>query len=58
MSDKLKQLEEQLNVIRKGLFRIGPDRIRALSTHETDDLIIAMEATTDEALKTVAELSK
>lgn len=58
MSDKLNQLEEQLTTIRKGLFRMGPDRIRAMSTHETDDMIIALEAEADAALKVIEELKK
>ena len=58
MSDKLNQLEEQIKAIRKGLFLMGPDRIRAMSTHETEDTIIALEAEADAALKIVEELKK
>jgi len=58
MSDKLNQLEEQLKTIRKGLFLMGPSRIRAMSTHETEDMIIALEAEADAALKVVEELQK
>ncbi|WP_428242799.1 hypothetical protein [Gynuella sp.] len=56
MSDTLTQLEEQLKAIQSGLFRMGPERIRALSTHETDDLIIKLEKTTTDALNNVAKL--
>lgn len=57
MSDTVKQLEEQLQAIKFGLFRMSPrDRVRALSTHETDDLIIELQDVTEAALKNLAEL--
>jgi hypothetical protein len=54
MSDSVKQLEEQLLALKKGLFLMSPrDRIRALSTHETEDLIIELQAVADAALKSL-----
>ena len=54
MSDSVKQLEEQLLALKKGLFLMSPrDRIRALSTHETEDLIIELQDVADAALKTL-----
>lgn len=58
MSDQLNQLEEKLQKIRKGLFLMGPDRVRAMSTHETEDLIVALEADAEEALKLVEAAKK
>ena len=56
MSDTKTQLEEQLKTIQSGLFRMGPDRVRALSTHETDDLIVKLEKTAAAALDNLAKL--
>lgn len=56
MSDAANQLEAQLKEIKKGLFLMGPDRFRALSTHETDDLIVELDKVTDQALKTLESL--
>jgi hypothetical protein len=54
MSDSVKQLEEQLLALKKGLFLMSPrDRIRALSTHETEDLILELQDVADAALKTL-----
>lgn len=54
MSDSVKQLEEQLLALKKGLFLMSPrDRIRAMSTHETEDLIIELQDVADAALKTL-----
>jgi ribosomal protein L29 len=54
MSDSVKQLEEQLLALKKGLFLMSPrDRIRALSTHETEDLIIELQDVADAALKSL-----
>ncbi len=39
MSDAKKILEEKLAEMDKGLFYMGRDRARALSYHETEDLI-------------------
>lgn len=56
MSDAANRLETQLKEIKQGLFLMGPDRLRALSTHETDDLIVKLEKTTEDALKQVEAL--
>ncbi len=56
MSDATNRLEEQLKQIKKGLFLMGPERIRAMSTHETEDLIVELQGVTDEALKLVESL--
>lgn len=58
MSDAVKQLEAQLEQIKKGLFLMGPDRYRALSTHETEDLIVELQKVTDAALSTVNSLKQ
>lgn len=50
MSNSVEQLHAQLSQIKKGLFLMGPDRLRALSTHETEDLIVELQAVTDQAL--------
>ncbi|MFK4752208.1 MULTISPECIES: hypothetical protein [Oceanospirillaceae] len=39
MSDVKQSLQEKLEQLEKGLFLMSVDRIRALSTHETTDLI-------------------
>lgn len=52
MSDSLEKLHQELLTIKQGLFKMSPrDRIRALSTHETDDLILDLQDVTEEALK-------
>ncbi|MDX1342792.1 MAG: hypothetical protein R3309_00655 [Reinekea sp.] len=57
MSDAVKQLEEQLNTLKLGLLKMSPrDRVRALSTHETDDLILDLQDVADDALKLIATL--
>ena len=57
MSDAVKQLEEQLEAIKFGLFKMSPrDRVRALSTHETDDLILELQDVTEQALKNLAAI--
>lgn len=56
MSDAVNRLEAQLKEIKKGLFLMGPDRVRALSTHETEDLIAELDGVTEEALKTLDSL--
>lgn len=56
MSDAVNRLEAQLKEIKHGLFLIGPTRERALSTHETEDLIVKLQQVTDDALKQVESL--
>lgn len=57
MSDAVKQLEEQLETLRQGLFKMSPrDRVRALSTHETDDLILELQDVAEDALKSAKSL--
>ena len=56
MSNTLEQLEQQLKSLQSGIFRMGPDRVRALSTHETDDLLEEMAKTTEDALANVEKL--
>lgn len=56
MSNAVEQLHAQLSQIKKGLFMMGADRVRAMSTHETDDLIVELQAVTDQALAELAKL--
>lgn len=57
MSDSVKQLEEQLQALKKGLFLMSPrDRVRAMSTHETEDLIVELQDVTENALKNLETL--
>ncbi|WP_028669316.1 hypothetical protein [Saccharospirillum impatiens] len=56
MSNAVEQLQTQLSQIKKGLFMMGPDRVRAMSTHETEDLIVELQAVTDQALAELATL--
>ena len=44
MSDTKKLLEEKLALLEKGLFCMSKDRARALSNHETVDLIEELRA--------------
>jgi len=44
MSDSKKIFEEKLEVLAKGLFTMSKDRARALSNHETVDLIEELRA--------------
>jgi len=57
MSNTVEQLQTQLNQIKKGLFLMGPDRFRALSTHETEDLIVELQEVTEKALANLESLS-
>ncbi|MEP4548346.1 MAG: hypothetical protein ABJ000_19365 [Saccharospirillum sp.] len=56
MSNSVEQLHAQLSQIKKGLFMMGPDRVRAMSTHETEDLIVELQTVTDQALAELANL--
>lgn len=56
MSDKLVELEKELEQIKQGLFLMSVDRIRALSTHENDDLVDDLREVTESALSKVASL--
>ncbi|WP_198650528.1 hypothetical protein [Saccharospirillum mangrovi] len=56
MSDAANQLAAQLQEIKQGLFLMGPDRYRALSTHETEDLIAKLDQVADKALQTLESL--
>ncbi|MBU2863690.1 hypothetical protein QWZ13_15935 [Reinekea marina] len=59
MSDSVKKLEEQLLALKKGLFLMSPrDRVRALSTHETEDLIIELQDVADAALESLESVKK
>lgn len=51
MNDQQRQLKEELEAIGHGLFMISPDCIRALSTHETEDLIAELRARVEKATK-------
>ncbi|MGK0443388.1 MAG: hypothetical protein ACJA1U_000313 [Bermanella sp.] len=44
MSDTKKLLEEKTAQLEKGLFYMSKDRARALSNHETEDLIEELRA--------------
>jgi len=51
MSDSNNTLKTQLDAIKYGLFLMSAnDRVRALSTHETDDLIEAMRQNVETAI--------
>ncbi|WP_169449560.1 hypothetical protein [Oceanobacter kriegii] len=50
MSDAKQSLQEKLEQLEKGLFLMSVDRVRALSVHETVDLI--------EELRTVVAAAK
>ncbi|WP_221800789.1 hypothetical protein [Oceanobacter mangrovi] len=50
MSDTKQSLQEKLEKLEKGLFLMSLDRVRALSVHETVDLI--------EELRTVVAAAK
>lgn len=57
MSEAVTKLEEKLAALKSGLFRISPrDRVRALSTHETDDLILEMQDLADEAIEALKQV--
>ncbi len=57
MTDAAKQLETQLKTLKQGLFLMSPrDRVRALSAHETDDLIHELQDAADDALKLLASV--
>lgn len=57
MSNAVEQLEKQIKALQKGLFLMSPkDRVRALSSHETDDLIHELQGVADDALKTLEQL--
>lgn len=56
MSDVKNSLEEKLAAIEKGLFLMSDDRVRALSNHETVDLIEELRAVTTAAKAEVAKL--
>ncbi|MEJ2043590.1 MAG: hypothetical protein P8X74_13990 [Reinekea sp.] len=59
MSEAVKTLEEQLLALQNGLLKMSPrDRIRALSTHETDDLILDLQDVAEKALKSLDALKK
>ncbi len=59
MSDAIVQLEEKLTALKKGLFLMSPrDRVRALSAHETDDLIHELQDTVEEALKSLKAIQE
>ncbi|WP_167855976.1 hypothetical protein [Natronospirillum operosum] len=51
MSDAKQQIKEELDAIGHGLFMLSPDCIRALSTHEADDLIAELRARVEKASK-------
>ena len=52
MSDSNNTLKTELETIKHGLFLMSAiDRVRALSTHETDDLIEAMRKNVETAIK-------
>lgn len=56
MSDTKQALESKLEQLEKGLFLMSQDRIRALSVHETVDLIEELRAAVEGAKADVAGL--
>lgn len=50
MTDKTEQIRTELESLRKSLYKISPDAIRAMSTHETDDEVQAMRRRLDQTL--------
>ncbi len=55
MSDVKQALQDKLKKLEKGLFLMSVDRERALSTHETEDLVEDLRAVVAQA---VAETNK
>lgn len=56
MSDVKKQLEEKLDKVAQGLFLMSVDRVRALSAHETKDLIEDLRVIVSSAKQDIKEL--
>lgn len=56
MSDAVNRLEAELKEIKQGLYLLGPERMRAMSTHETEDLIVKLQQVAEDALKQVDQL--
>lgn len=56
MNEKLAQLEEKLTAMQKGFWAMGTKRVRALSTHETEDLCDDLEVVSREALALIKDL--
>lgn len=57
MSDAVNKLEEALETLQYGLIRMSPkDRIRAMSTHETEDLVIELQDVVAQAQNQLASL--
>lgn len=58
MKEDLTALQTKVETIQKGLDWMGKDRARALSQHETDDLIESLRALTAELLLEVKKLGE
>lgn len=56
MSDAKKNLQENLEKLEKGLFLMSQDRIRALSVHETVELIEELREVVKSAKSSVEKL--
>ena len=56
MSDTKKALQAKLEQLEKGLFLMSQDRVRALSVHETVELIEELRAVVGSAKTDVANL--
>lgn len=56
MSTQVNAIEEKLKKIEKGLYYMSEDRERALSNHETVDLIEDLRVVVGEALEDLGKL--
>ena len=50
MSESNAQLKEELQSIAHGLWRISPDCVRVLSTHEAEEVVQELRARVDRVL--------
>ena len=57
MSDQMDKIQQELDALAKSLYLISPDSIRAMSTHETEDEIRAMQQRVDKLREMVKSAS-
>lgn len=55
MSDANTQLQEELQLIARGLRRISPDCVRVLSTHEAEEVVQELRGRVDRAIAMLAQ---
>lgn len=58
MTENLSTLQSLLKDIEHGLYLMGPDRVRCLSTHETEDMVVALSEKTKKAIEISQQLGK